>query len=77
MANINKDVDFIDNDGDGELIKNDIGSMSEAEKEHMITDIIHKLFVIASFHNHHKALKDVEKRLNEKPKAKVIKGALI
>lgn len=74
MAKANFDVDFIDDE-----INNDSGadkkSISEAKKEHMIVDIIHKLFVISAFHNHRKQLNKVaEKKTATGLKTK--KGAL-
>lgn len=57
MANINTDTDFDD------VIEN----MTDEEREHTITDIIHKLFIIASYHNHRKALNGREKGEEVKP----------
>lgn len=56
-----------------DVMKKDI---SPEEKEHIILDIIHKLFVIAAFHNHHKQVQGKAERKEKAIKPKVLRGAL-
>ncbi|MFQ3396368.1 hypothetical protein P9477_23230 [Enterobacter mori] len=68
MPNTSKNVDFIDNDEQGQI--ND----SQAVKDHQVKDVLHKLFVIEQALKH---WSDNKKEQTTKPKVSVKpKGAL-